>query len=77
VNDFQQQIEQARQQVAQTGFGGTAVIDVHLAKGFFRVKIEVNPPEKLVELMTNFVNILVMALAMLNIHAKVHISKDS
>jgi hypothetical protein len=75
-NDYERQIEQARQQAAGAGFSGTAIVDVHLAKGFLRQKVEVNPPEKLAEFMTNYVNILVMVLAMMNIQAKVNIAKD-
>lgn len=77
MNDFEQQIEQARQQVAQTGFSGTAIIDVHPSDGFLRLKVKINSPEKLVEFMTNYPKVLVMSLGMANIQAKVHISEDT
>lgn len=76
MNSFQQQVELARQQVAKTGFSGTAVVDAHIYKGFIRQKIEINPPEKLAEFMANYTDTLVMILAMMNIQAKVHIDKD-
>lgn len=76
MTNYQQEMEQARQQVAKTGFGGAAVIDVHLRDGFLRLKIKVNPPEKLADFMTNFINIMVMILTMMNIQAKVNITVD-
>jgi len=76
VNSFQQQVEQARQQVAQAGFAGTAVIDVHPSDGFLRLRVKVDPTEKLMEFMTNYVDIVAMTLAMMNIQVKVHITKD-
>ena len=71
-----QQIEQARQQVAQVGFAGTAVIDVHPSDGFLRMRVKVDPADKLMEFMTNYADIVTMTLAMMNVQAKVHIDKD-
>jgi len=76
MNSFQQQVEQARQQIAQTGFSGTATVDSHIYKGFIRQKIEVNPPEELAEFMVNYTDALVMILAMMNLKVGVYIDKD-
>ena len=67
----------ARQQVAQTGFSGTAMIDIHPSSGFLRLKVNVSSSGKLVEFMTNYTNVAVTALAMMNIQAKVNIAKDT
>lgn len=77
MNSFEQQMEQARQQIAQTGFSGTAIMDVHPSSGFLRLKVNVSPPEKLVEFMTNYANLAVTLLAVMNIQAKVNIAEDT
>jgi len=76
VNSFQQQMEQARQQVAQAGFAGSAVIDVHPSDGFLRLKVKVDPADKLMEFMTNYADIVAMTLVMMNIQVGVHVDKD-
>jgi len=71
-----QQIEQARQEVAQAGFSGTATVDSHIYKGFIRLKVEVNPPENLAEFMVIYTDALVMILAAMNLNVGVYIDKD-
>jgi len=71
-----QQIEQARQQVALAGFSGTAMIDVHPSDGFLRLKVKVDPADKLTEFMTNYADIVAMTLVIMNIQVKMHITKD-
>ena len=71
-----QQIEQARQEVAQAGFSGTATVDSHIYKGFIRQKIEVNPPGELAAFMVIYTDALVMILAAMNLNVGVHIDED-
>jgi hypothetical protein len=76
TNGLEQQVTQVRQQSAQTGFSGTAILDVHPSTGIIRLKVNSVPPEKLGEFIMNYTNILIMSLNAANINVKTHIAQD-
>lgn len=69
------QMEQFRQQWANAGFSGMAILDVHPATGIIRIKLNV-PPERLEQFVANYTNILKMSLNAMNIEVKTHIAKE-
>jgi len=73
---YEFQIEDARQQAAQQGFSGRAIIDVHPSKGLVRMKIEMNPSERLPEFMRRYAGGLAVTLSMMNLEAKVHLAEE-
>ena len=75
--NFQRQIEQSKQQAAQIGFSGSAIVDVQPASGIIRLKISSSPPESLKPFITNYINFLMMSLNAMNIDVKIHISEGS
>jgi hypothetical protein len=75
--NFQRQIEQSKQQAAQIGFSGSAIVDVQPASGIIRLKISSSPPESLKPFITNYVNFLMMSLNAMNVDVKIHISEGS
>jgi hypothetical protein len=74
--NFEQQVNQARQQAAGAGFSGNAILDVHPLLGVIRMKVDVTPHESLASFMTNYVQFLSIALGAMNIEAKVHITEE-
>ena len=74
--EYMNQINQIRQQVSQSGFSGTAVIDAHPKTGIIRLKVSTTPPENMGPFITGFAQLLNAALAMANVTAKVHIAED-
>ena len=76
MNSIEEQVAQAKQQAVQTGFGGSAILDVHPSTGIIRLKVNSVPPEKLGEFIMNYTNILIMSLNAMNINVKTHVDQD-
>jgi hypothetical protein len=76
VTSYGPQIEYARQQAAQQGFSGTAIIDAHPSEGLVRIKIKMEPPERLPEFMRHYASGLAATLNMMNLEAKVHLAEE-
>ena len=74
--NFEDQMNQARQQAAQAGFSGTAIVDAHPSTGILRIKITTTPPESLASFVTNYLQFVNMSLRTLNIEARVHIAEE-
>ena len=76
TNNIKQQVEQKKQQAAQTGLSGTAILDIHPTTGIMRLKINLTPPEKLGEFITNYAKVITMSLNSVNISVKTHIDEE-
>jgi len=74
VNPQQTQVDQFRQQMANVGFSGTAILDIHPSTGIIRIKVNI-PSEKLEEFMTSYTNVLKMSLTAMNLEVKIHIEE--
>ena len=74
--NFEQQINQTRQQAAEAGFSGSAIVDVHPSKGIVRIKISTSPPESLASFVTNYLQFLNMSLGAMNVEARIHIAEE-
>ena len=74
---IEKQVNQARQQSAQTGFSGTAILDIHPSTGIIRIKVSPIPPEAVQQFITNYANVLVMSLNALNIDVKTHVAEEA
>jgi len=74
--NFEEQMKQVKQQAAQAGFSGTAIVDVHPKQGIVRIKVNTNPPESLVPFMTNYARMLSVFLSGMNIEARVHFADE-
>ncbi len=70
------QVEEAKQQAAQAGVGGKALIDIHPSTGIVRIKVVMNPPEMLPEFMRSYGNVLATTLGMMNLEARIHVSDE-
>ena len=70
------QVNEVREQAAQAGLSGSAIIDVRPQAGFVRVKVKMNSPEMLPEFMRNYANVLATTLGMMNFEAKIHVSEE-
>jgi len=75
TNNIEQQVEQKKQQAAQTGLSGTAILDIHPATGIMRLKINLTPPEKIGEFITNYAKVITMSLNSVNISVKTHVAE--
>jgi hypothetical protein len=73
--NYQQQMNQCKEQMARAGISGRALIDIQPAKGIIRIKIQATP-EKLPGIIQNYAQVLTMSLGMLNIEAKVHVTQE-
>jgi hypothetical protein len=73
---MEQQIAQTRQQSAQAGFGGNAILDVHPTSGVIRMKVKTASPETLRAFMANFPQFLVASLSAMNIEVKVFVNQE-
>ncbi len=73
---MEQQVAQTKQQAAQTGFGGSALLDINPASGIIRMKVKTNSPESLKTFMEQYPQLLVMSLSALNFEVKVHVSEE-
>lgn len=72
-----QQVEQARQQAAQAGFSGTAILDIHPRSGIIRIKVSTIPPENVQAFITNYVNFLTMSFNAMNIEVGMHVAEEA
>ena len=75
TNNIEQQVEQKKQQAAQTGLSGTAILDIHPATGIMRLKINLTPPEKIGEFIVNYAKVITMSLNSVNISVKTHVAE--
>jgi uncharacterized protein (DUF2252 family) len=73
---IEQQVEQYRQQSAQSGFSGSAIVDINPGSGIIRLKIKTIPPESIQQFITNYINIIVMSLNTVNINVKIHVTEE-
>ena len=75
-DNFEQQVAQRKQQSAQAGLSGTAILDIHPATGIMRLKINLVPPEKIGEFIKNYANVVTMSLNAANISVKMHTEEE-
>jgi len=75
TNNIEQQVEQKKQQAAQTGLSGTAILDIHPTTGIMRLKINLTPPEKIGEFIVNYAKVITMSLNSVNISVKTHVAE--
>jgi len=73
--NIEQQVEQHKQQASQGGLSGTAILDIHPTTGIMRLKINLTPPEKIGEFITNYARIITMSLNSVNISVKTHVAE--
>jgi hypothetical protein len=74
--NFDQQMNQSKQQAAQAGFSGSAIIDAHPSTGIIRIKLTTSPPESLASFVTNYIQLLNMSLGAMNVETRVHIAEE-
>ena len=74
--NYENQMNQFREQMARAGFSGNAIIDVHPSNGIIRVKLNTIPQENLVSFVTNYAQFVNMSLGAMNIEARVHFAED-
>ncbi|MBA7689014.1 hypothetical protein ES703_97507 [subsurface metagenome] len=75
TNNIGQQVAQSKQQAAQGGLSGTAILDIHPTTGIMRLKINLTPPEKIGEFITNYAKVITMSLNSVNISVKTHVAE--
>jgi len=75
MNNVEQQAAQSKQQAAQSGLSGIAILDIHPTTGIMRLKINLVPPEKIGEFVTNYAKVITMSLNSVNISVKTHITE--
>jgi len=75
MTNIEQQVEQKKQQAAQTGLSGTAILDIHPTTGIMRLKINLTPPEKIGEFIVNYAKVITMSLNSVNISVKTHVAE--
>ena len=74
--NIEQQVAQHKQQAAQGGLSGTAILDIHPTTGIMRLKINLVPPEKIGEFVINYANVITMSLNSVNISVKTHVAEE-
>ena len=74
--DMEGQLNQFKEQAAQAGFSGTAIMDVQPKSGVIRLKLSTTPPEGLTVFTRNFSQVLAMMLGGLNVQVKMHIEEE-
>ena len=75
MNNVEQQAAQSKQQAAQSGLSGIAILDIHPTTGIMRLKINLVPPQKKGEVITNYAKVITMSLNSVNISVKTHIAE--
>jgi hypothetical protein len=70
--NFEQQLERAKQAARQSGISGVAYIYVDPAMGSLKLKLEVQPPECQSMVTSNFAAALVQGSQMLGLRVKTH-----
>ncbi|MBA7506506.1 hypothetical protein ES706_05197 [subsurface metagenome] len=76
TNNIEQQVTQQKQQAAQAGFSGSAILDIHPSSGIIRLKVNTIPPEKIGEFIRNYANVITMSLNSVNISVKTHVADE-
>ena len=76
MNNFEQQMNQFREQARQAGFSGSAIIDVHPSSGIIRIKVAVPPPSNLGAVVANYAQFVSMSLGAMNIEARIHFAEE-
>ena len=76
MNNMEQQVAQSKQQAAQGGLSGTAILDIHPTTGIMRLKINLTPPEKIREFIMNYAKVIAMSLNSVNISVKTHVAEE-
>jgi hypothetical protein len=76
VNPMEGQLNQFRQQAAQSGFSGTGIIDVQPKGGIIRLKLNITPPGGLKVFTKNFAEAIGVMLGAMNIQVKIHIEQE-
>lgn len=73
--DMEGQLNQFKEQAAQAGFSGTAIMDVQPKSGVIRLKLSTKPPEGLKAFTKNFSQVMTMMLGGMNVQVKIHIEE--
>lgn len=74
--NFEEQMNQFREQARRAGFSGNAIVDVHPASGIIRIKLAVSPPTNLGAVVAGYVQFVSMSLGAMNIEARVHFAEE-
>ena len=74
--NFEQQMNQYREQARQAGFSGNAIIDVHSSSGIIRIKLSVPPTTNLKDFVAGYTQFLSMSLGAMNVEARVHFAEE-
>ena len=74
--NFENQMNQFREQARQAGFSGSAIIDVHPSSGIIRIKMAVPSPANLEAVVANYAQFLSMSLGAMNIEARVRFAEE-
>jgi hypothetical protein len=74
--NFEQQMNQYREQARQAGFSGNAIIDVHPSSGVIRIKVSVPPKANIRDFITGYTQFLTVSLGAMNIEARVHFTEE-
>jgi len=74
--NYEDQMNQFREQARRAGFSGSAIIDVHPSAGIIRIKVNTTPPENLKPFITGCTQMLNILLAASNIEARVHFAEE-
>jgi len=74
--NFEDQMNQFREQARRAGFSGNAIIDVHPSSGIIRIKMAVPPPANLASVVANYAQFLSMSLGAMNIEARIHFAEE-
>ncbi|MCX8126638.1 MAG: hypothetical protein N3E40_05835, partial [Dehalococcoidia bacterium] len=64
--NFEDQMNQFREQARRAGFSGNAIIDVHPSSGIIRIKMAVPPPANLGAVVANYARFVSMSLGAMN-----------
>ena len=74
--NYEDQMNQFREQARRAGFSGNAIIDVHPSSGIIRIKMAVPPPANLAAVVANYAQFVSMSLGAMNIEARVHFAEE-
>ena len=74
--NYEDQMNQFREQARRAGFSGSAIVDVHPASGIIRIKLTVPPPANLGAVVANYAQFVSMSLGAMNIEARIHFAEQ-
>ena len=74
--NIEQQVAQQKQQAAQGGLSGTAILDIHPTTGIMRLKINLVPAERLGDFITNYAKVITMSLNAMNVSVKTYVAEE-